>query len=90
MDHFLAALLVAAMEFPVHISKVGKGTTMSWYDFTVFCLRPICWWSQRHINSSQGVFNAECQQFLHDLFCLQVMDMLGPSLWDVWNSSGQA
>lgn len=24
------------------------------------------------------------------LSCLQVMDMLGPSLWDVWNSSGQA
>lgn len=21
---------------------------------------------------------------------MQVMDMLGPSLWDVWNSSGQA
>lgn len=21
--------------------------------------------------------------------CLQVMDMLGPSLWDVWNSQGQ-
>jgi hypothetical protein len=78
------------MEFPVHISKAGKGTTMSWYDFTVFCLRPICWWSQSLINSSQGVFNAECQQFLYDLCCLQVMDMLGPSLWDVWNSSGQA
>ncbi len=21
--------------------------------------------------------------------CVQVMDMLGPSLWDVWNSRGQ-
>lgn len=28
---------------------------------------------------------------IHLLFSyMQVMDMLGPSLWDVWNTSGQA
>lgn len=38
---------------------------------------------------SVGIF--QCILFVNSafMFVLQVMDVLGPSLWDVWNSQGQ-
>ena len=42
-----------------------------------------------HTNHNSFISPLELAGLTFILIDMQVMDMLGPSLWDVWNSSGQ-
>ena len=61
------------MEFLSCITKGSKEIIMLWY----------C-----NFSSFFNKFKSSCTCPILVAY-LQVMDMLGPSLWDVWNSSGQ-
>ena len=58
---------------PKCTTKAGKETSTSWYVNSLPCTVLI------HVrNTSLRLLDTHC--------LLQVMDLLGPSLWDAWNS----
>lgn len=67
------------MESLEYISKGGKETIMLWYWIPPFSSL-----------LSALLLSVSLMLDPHLLFWPQVMDMLGPSLWDLWNTSGQA
>ncbi|KAH9611744.1 hypothetical protein KSS87_012083 [Heliosperma pusillum] len=71
-----AAPLVVVMEYPRCITKGSKETTMLWYHCFILLLYDLLVLSMLYLPVLVPF--------------LQVMDMLGPSLWDVWNTSGQS
>lgn len=69
------------MVFHEFITRAGKVTTMLWYVFSaVMCSFLLFYYGIEVI-----VLVLEC--VMTSLYCFQVMDMLGPSLWDVWNNN---
>lgn len=71
--------LVVVMEFQEFIIRAGKLTTISWYELFAafeFMTLKYSFSLARFVNYIQI-----------SLICVQVMDILGPSLWDVWNNS---
>lgn len=68
------------MVFHEFITKAGKVTTMLWYVFFAVMCSFLLFYGIEVI-----VLVLEC--VMMSLYCFQVMDMLGPSLWDVWNNN---
>lgn len=82
------ALLMVVMEYPWSIIKVAKETTLSLWVPLLFVSRIVSlFWRFPFSLGWMGNYI----WFHHNiLICeMQVMDMLGPSLWDVWNSNSQ-
>ena len=83
------------------ITKVVKGTTTSWcgtyscviLDLLFKLILCLTGYISRDYNnfmtSNISLLKSSILLSFYSLL-LQVMDMLGPSLWDVWNTSGQA
>jgi len=68
------------MVFHEFITRAGKVTTMLWYVFFAVMCSFLLFYGIEVI-----VLVLEC--VMTSLYCFQVMDMLGPSLWDVWNNN---
>lgn len=68
------------MVFHEFITRAGKVTTMLWYVFLAVMCSFLLFYGIEVI-----VLVLEC--VMTSLYCFQVMDMLGPSLWDVWNNN---
>lgn len=68
------------MVFHEFITRAGKVTTMLWYVFFAVMCSFLLFYGIEVI-----VLVLEC--VMMSLYCFQVMDMLGPSLWDVWNNN---
>lgn len=71
------------MVFHEFITRAGKVTTMLWYVFFAVMCSFLLFYGIEVI-----VLVLEC--VMTSLYCFQVMDMLGPSLWDVWNNNSHA
>ena len=63
------------MVFREFITRDGMVTTILWYVLTNFLIDE----RNRGLWLSLHVLVMRC--------CIQVMDILGPSLWDVWNNN---
>lgn len=68
------------MVFHEFITRAGKVTIMLWYVFFAVMCSFLLFYGIEVI-----VLVLEC--VMMSLYCFQVMDMLGPSLWDVWNNN---
>ena len=68
------------MVFHEFITRAGKVTIMLWYVFLAVMCSFLLFYGIEVI-----VLVLEC--VMTSLYCFQVMDMLGPSLWDVWNNN---
>ena len=76
------------MVYPVYTIRAVKVIIMSWYVLFILLCHSSSF-SSASSSSNLACFSCSGFAWLSDLnpLFMQVMDMLGPSLWDVWNNN---
>ena len=78
-------LIVLTMSFSVQLTGRSAWNTQGAFQRST---RGVLCHGKLHILSAP-INTVKTKTACHMMLVIQVMDILGPSLWDVWNSQGQ-